>query len=115
MISPSTPPGTKIVCIDVKPFSMVISGVTIVETVRDKLVLGQEYTLDEIEPVRASVMGGPMVATPYFLLTVTEITEMHPGGDQRLGFLSHRFRRRDLPESLARLQTALRKPAPALG
>lgn len=113
MISPSTPPGTKIVCIDVDPFELVVNGLSLTEDVAGRLTLGQEYTLDAIEPVKA-VIDGVLYPTRYVLASVQEITEIWENG-KNIGFLSHRFRRRDLPESLTRLQTALRKPAPALG
>ena len=107
MISPSTPPGTKIVCINVSTIRLQHRGSVWMHTA-DGLVLGAEYTLREIGPVYASNSrtGHREIVPDLWAATVDEL-------DGR--FVTRRFRRRDLPESLTRLQTALRKPAPALG
>lgn len=114
MISPSTPPGTKIVCINTDPFRFVHGSWQFVECSGD-LVLGTEYTLVEIVPFGYKLAVSPsLVRTGHFCAIVAEIRCTDSFGESA-GYFTHRFRRRDLPESLTRLQTALRKPAPALG
>lgn len=114
MISPSTPPGTKIVCINTDLFRFVHESWQFVERSGD-LVLGAEYTLVEIVPFGYKpVLSPSLVRTGHFCAIVAEIKCTDTFG-QPAGYFTHRFRRRDLPESLTRLQTALLKPAPALG
>lgn len=105
MISPSTPPGTKIVCINTD--IIVVAGVKIYS---DGLTLGAEYTLERVEP-------GIIYGRRYEDIAVAIIEEWveYDATGTRQGHLCQRFRRRDLPESIARLQTALRQPVPALG
>jgi len=107
VISPSTPPGTKIVCINTSPIRLQHRGSVWVHTA-DSLVLGAEYTLREIGPVYAidSRIGHREIVPNLWTVIVEEL-------DGR--YVAQRFRRRDLPESLTRLQTALRRPTPALG
>lgn len=114
MISPSTPPGTKIVCIDVDLFRFAHGGFIFAEYA-GCCVLGAEYTLVEIVPFGYKLRGyHSLTETEYFCAILAEIDVKDSFGESA-GYFTHRFRRRDLPESLTRLQTALRSPAPALG
>jgi hypothetical protein len=107
VISPSTPPGTKIVCINTSDIRLQHMSSVWIHTARD-LVLGAEYTLREISPVYTiNPLTGHREMVPYLWGVTIEETDGR--------YISQRFRRRDLPESLTRLQTALLKPAPALG
>lgn len=114
MISPSTPPGTKIVCIDVDPFVYVIETCRVTEFA-DMLTLGAEYTLEQIVPITYTRGPSPTrYRTPFYAAVLCETLNRDHRGEPS-GWRLQRFRRRDLPESLTRLQTALRRPAPALG
>lgn len=111
MISPSTPPGTKIVCINVDNIPLEDTGCVSLPV---GLTLGAEYTVDQILPLDLWFDGRRIMCSEsvVYLVELLDIVATERG---RAGHLTCRFRRRDLPESLVRLQTALRKPAPALG
>lgn len=109
MISPSTSPGTKIVCIDVSNIPLDNTGAFSPPT---GLTLGAEYTVDVIEPLDISFNGVPIMQG-NFIVHLVELPDLVGFSGKKAGHLCQRFRRRDLPESLTRL--TLRKPAPALG
>lgn len=109
MISPNTPPGTKIVCIDVS--IIILNGQWISEPTG--LVLHSEYTVRRVEPIIWTDSVLEKTVGDLFVVILEELRLEGAGRDA--GHLCQRFRRRDLPESLVRLQTALLRPAPALG
>lgn len=99
MISPSTPPGTKIVCIDVSNIPLADTGTVSLPT---GLTLGGEYTVDAIEPLDISFDGVPIMVGK-FIVYLVELPDLVGFNGKRAGHLTQRFRRRDLPESLTRL------------
>lgn len=103
MISPSTPPGTKIVCINTDDILVQLGfTVTFIHTA-DALTLGGEYTVREIVPFSSNPLH-----THLSHLFAVRVEEVLGCWDTR------RFRRRDLPESLTRLTETSREPAGAL-
>lgn len=102
MISRNTPPGTKIVCINVSEIPINIGFMTVFMHTAYDLVLGQEYTLREIKPLESIPCG------PNPDLFVCRVEEMQGC------WLTVRFRRRDLPEKLTSLLQTSREPAGTL-
>ena len=98
MISPHTPPGTKIVCIDAEPHPRYAVG-PVCDSDMDGLTENAVYTVDKIIPWAPNSRG--------FVVCLGEIIR-RPRGDYPLsGFALDRFRRLELPSSLTSiLETA---------
>ena len=90
MLSPHTPPGTRVVCIDDE--SLGRYNVRRSAYGLDGLTKGETYTVKRIEAFHLTTSG--------FLVVLAEVTR--PRG-RIAGFALERFRRVDLPECLTSL------------
>ena len=101
MISPHTPPGTKVVCIDAKPsVGRYASGYKVAHHGMDGLAEGPVYTVREIIPCRYAHAG--------LVVVLDEIVRPLIGGnDWTRGFALNRFRRAELPRVLTDILIAV--------